>query len=205
MKITQRDIEILREINAFGYVDVNFIEQRFQLQKKLAYRRLKKLVDNNYLKHSRVLYGEPGVYQVTHKGAQLSEDHLPPLKRISFATYCHTLAVAHASIALIKQFGGSFLTERMLRLTKREMDAGACEHNCDGVLILNDKKIAIEVELTMKTKQRIEDIMMDYSLQSEYSEVWYLCGNEELYKHFSKLAQEYDFLKSFYLKNIINI
>jgi hypothetical protein len=38
------------------------------------------------------------------------------------------------------------------------------------------KHVAIEVELTMKSKRRLEDITWDYMLHKHIKETWYYCA-----------------------------
>jgi hypothetical protein len=53
-------------------------------------------------------------------------------------------------------------------------------HLPDGILLMDDKdgkeqKIAIEAELRLKGKARIEKILKWYTTQFDFSEVWYFC------------------------------
>lgn len=45
-------------------------------------------------------------------------------------------------------------------------------------MLPDDRQIAIEVELSMKTKKRIEDIIFSYALHNQLKEVWYFCSPE---------------------------
>ncbi|MEO8402925.1 MAG: hypothetical protein ABI597_14225, partial [Gammaproteobacteria bacterium] len=72
---------------------------------------------------------------------------------------------------------------------------GKLGHVSDGILILPDEKqIAIEVELSLKGKTRIERIFKQYSTQFSIKEVWYYCP-ENMVKSLSLLAQRMPFIK----------
>ena len=74
----------------------------------------------------------------------LSSTHV----QVRLATFEHHMKIAHLSLELIKKFGGEFITERMLW---HETGLGRSGIKIsDGVLLLPDKRIAIEVELTPK-------------------------------------------------------
>ena len=44
------------------------------------------------------------------------------------------------------------------------------------------KQVAIEVELTMKSKSRLNKIIQGYAVQFSISEVWYYCAPEIINK-----------------------
>ena len=49
-------------------------------------------------------------------------------------------------------------------------------HLPDGIVAFESSgKIAIEVELTMKSKERLEEIIVGYALRKNVKKVWYFC------------------------------
>jgi len=76
----------------------------------------------------------------------------------------------------------TWLSERFIRREKSTYSVGhKINHLCDGILIFpDDRQVAIEVELTMKTKERIKEIIMGYVLHSRIKEVWYYCSPETI-------------------------
>lgn len=204
IQITERDVGLLREINRYGYADASFISKKFHMKLPRVYRRLRKLTHHGYLKHTRFTFSRQGVYSVTHDGVLLIKDVLPVLRRISQANCAHQLAVLHASLALTCQHNAEFLTERILRHQLDGSRDKLLNHLCDGVLLLADKKIAIEVELTHKSKRRIHNILNGYRYQVNYDQVWYLCGDRTLYERFKRLSTEYRFLRVFLLSEVID-
>ncbi len=54
-------------------------------------------------------------------------------------------------------------------------------HLPDGILVFPDgKQVAIEVELSCKSKQRLEAILKTYAAQFSLQEVWYFCRQSML-------------------------
>ncbi len=74
------------------------------------------------------------------------------------------------------------MSERRIKREKATYGVGRkVTHLADAVLILpDDKQIAIEVELTMKTKERLEEIILGCVLHERIKEVWYYCSPETI-------------------------
>ena len=177
MKLTQRDMEIMRFINEFGFCEITQIEKRFGLKKPRSYQIMQRLTKENLIKHERVFHGKHGIFYLTRQGANYTD--LPALKNIPKDNYTHQLTVIEIHLQLMHLFPGSmWLSERRIKRDKSAYSVGhKSDHLADGVLILPDEKhIAIEIELTMKTKKRIEDIIVAYILHHRLKEVWYFCS-----------------------------
>ena len=195
MRLTKRDINWLKAINGFGFVDIDYLISIANIHRSVIYRRLRKLISADYLCHEWLLHGKPGIYRATKLGTEISHDVLPPIKKIALATCEHHLKVANLSSVLLKKFGGEFITERHLRHQAGLSGVGQKTHMCDGALILPDKRIAIEVELTPKSKCRLEKIINHYRKDFQYQEVWYFCGNNEVRNKIETAASNTRFIK----------
>ncbi|OGT50849.1 MAG: hypothetical protein A3F17_09280 [Gammaproteobacteria bacterium RIFCSPHIGHO2_12_FULL_41_15] len=200
IQITERDIELLKGINRWGFVDIDYISRWFQWQPKLAYRRCRKLIQENYLQHEWIFYGEPGVYRVTQQGVLMSHDHLPPLRKINVATYHHHLKVAKLALRLVEQHKGEFITERDLRHQLGINGLDDKQHISDGILVKNDQRIAIEVELTVKSESRLKKILQHYRKEFSIQGVWYFCGTQEVKNKLDSLIHNTDFIKTHLLQ-----
>ncbi len=196
IKITERDLHILRVINRFGFVDARFVSLYFNWHKKLAYRRLNKLLKNNFLEYEWIFQGLPGVYRVTRGGAELSQDHLQPIRKINLATYEHQIQVMNLSLQLLNEYGGEFVSERDLRHHLGINMNNSKVHVPDGALILGDERIAIEVELSVKSQRRLEKIFRQYRKDFSYQAVWYFCGSQEVKNKLDKLSKQLDLIKT---------
>ena len=177
MKLTERDMKILRFINEFGFCEMPQIEKRFGMKKPRCYQVIRRLIDAKLITHQRIFYGRHGVLYLTKQGAACTD--LPPIKGIAKDSYIHQLTVIDIHTILRERFiDSSWLSERRIRYEKF-MDGIGKEgfHLPDAILIdPNFGQIAIEVELTMKSKKRLEDILWDYMLHKDIKEVWYYCA-----------------------------
>lgn len=181
MKLTERDVEILRFINEFGFCEITHLERKFRLKKSRCYQVVQRLIKANLLKHARIFHGRNGVFYVTKQGANFTD--LPILKNIPKDNYDHQLTVLNLYLKLSERLlDATWLSERRIRREKSLYCVGReIKHLCDGILVFpDDKKVAIEVELTMKSKERLQDIILGYVLHKHIKEVWYFCSDETI-------------------------
>jgi DNA-binding Lrp family transcriptional regulator len=194
IRITDRDIKLLIWLNKHGYATVKQIARFIQTGKVFAYARLKKLVDNGYLEHTRIFVNQDGIYKPTTQACKLTNDNIKPLNKINLQTYQHNLKLIDLSFDLIDKHNTQFISERELRQEKGKSGIGTTGHIADGVLIINDKKIAIELELTTKSSYRLEKIINEYVKNLDYAEVWYFCSKEVKNK-IASYTNKYGFFK----------
>ena len=183
MLITKRDMEILEFINEFGFCEMPQIERRFGLKKPRSYKVVKRLVNAGLVIHEYVLRNKHGIYRLTREGAECTD--LPILKYISLGSYLHQLTVVNVYLELMQRFpDATWISERRLRREKfLEKGFRRLGHVADGMLIFPDgKKIVIEVELTMKGKERLNKIIRGYAADFSINNVWYYCTPEIMKK-----------------------
>lgn len=207
MRLTMRDQELLAWINAVGFVTIAQLALMLKVSIPTAYIRAQKLTQNGYLTHDRIFHSAPGIYRVTPIGVQVSGSELPPVRTLSLATYRHDLLVTSLSFELCSQYNGRFTTERELRHAGRIKNSGSShslktEHTPDGVLIFNDKRVAIEVELSQKSTRRLDSIYHFYLGNFDYNEVWYFCGSEGVKAQIENCFNHSAFLKAMMLSDI---
>lgn len=201
MLLTKRDMKLIEMISELGYVDLGFVKDLWGIAERTAYQRMRHLIEGNYVLREKVLFNSPGIYRVTPKGAEIEKNPLPALRKLSSVSYRHNILVARLSVKLIRQFGGRFISERRLR--HEHQNAKADTHYSDGALELPDKVVAIEVELTSKSKRRLEKIIKQYQKNFAYQEVWYFYGKNEVKKKLEKVFQGASFIKLFDLREFI--
>lgn len=192
--LTERDCDLMRWINRYGFVTMEYVAQWLNVSSSTAYKRIKKLVDNKFLLNERVTF-KASVYYVSCKGIRASCSSLPALRKISLPTYYHDLQVLRLSMALIKHFGGSYVTERELRQEQGKEAFGQKTHMSDGGLVLPDKRIAIEVELNKKSKWRREKIFDHYMKSFQYQAVWYFYTHEEIKREIEPVIRGVDWMQ----------
>lgn len=64
------------------------------------------------------------------------------------------------------------------------------------------KSIAIEVERTDKSLDRLKGIVVSYATQHEYDEVWFICGNQLIFNNFEKVGFD-DKIKLYHLEDVL--
>jgi len=195
VRLVKRDIEILSFINQFGFCEMPHIEKRFGLKKPRSYQVIKRLIEGGFIFHERIFHGCHGIYRVTKKGAGMTD--LPVLNRLDLSTYKHDTSVIDVYLVLRHRYPEThFMSERELRLEQHHKGVGKVGHLADGVLLFPDKKIAIELEFTLKGRRRLKSILEGYAKLFEIDEVWYYCSPKTLH-HVRAIAQKLPYVKVF--------
>lgn len=175
--LTARDREIVSWIGRHGVAQTEHVMTRFSIGRTAAYRRVHELVEYGLVYRQRVLYNDGALLVATAGGLRWAGlDRLKP-PRIALALVPHTLIstalAARLEPQLVEQ---KLLSDREHRTAERALgrplgsaiirarqtaDNGL--HRPDLVLIDGkDSVIAIEVELTLKERARLERILRGY-------------------------------------------
>lgn len=187
MILQNRDLEILHFINKFGYVSTDHIAKLFSMTKPRVSHILNRLKDDNYIKSERILVNKPAIHLLRTKGTELIKANR--VKKVSLQNLTHNLCVIDVYVDLILEKPElNIKSDRELRagikFTKKKRN-----HMPDLIIEteeLNGKKnIAIEVELTKKSKDRLKSISFDYRISLNYAEVAYYCSSSA-YGHVRK-------------------
>jgi hypothetical protein len=173
--ITERDVAILRFINQFGFCEMPHLDQRFGLKKPRNYGIVNKLQKAGLVIHEHIFHQRHGIYRLSREGAALTT--LPPLKKVPIAIYNHEILLIQLYFKLMETYpDSSWVSERELVWDAFCDGVGKKGHLADGVLILKDgKRIAIELELSLKGRYRLEKILKSYAMQFHFDEIWYFC------------------------------
>lgn len=195
-QMTERDMEIIKFINNFGFCEISQINKKFNLKKPRNYQILNRLIEAKFLKHERVFFGRPGIYRTTAKGAELTD--FPALEKIPLTNYAHNMLIADLYLKLMEKYPeATWISERQLKFDKCFDGIGKYGHTADGILFFPDgKEIHIEVELTMKGQRRLEKILKSYYCQFQIEEVWYFCS-QNILKKLVPYQQDFRMLKVF--------
>lgn len=201
-KITERDVEILRFINDFGFCEMPQLERRFGFKKPRNYQVMSRLIEGGLVKHERVFYGRHGIFRLSERGAKLTE--LPALARVPLATYQHDLTLIEVYLKLREQYpAAQWVSERQLRRDKYFDGVGKTGHLSDGLLVFPDgKQVAVEVELSLKGKHRLEHILKGYGADFSLEAVWYYCS-EGVASVISLMAASWPFVKIYPLREFL--
>ena len=195
MRLTGRDLELFCWINGHGFVVARQVADWMGASRQAAHRRLGLLHREGYLLRDRLFHGDDRAYRISAMGQEASGDGLSWLEMISPATYRHNHMLVDLAEALTRKTGGEFTPERRLRQERVIDGLGRNCHLPDGVLQVNGKKpVAIELELTAKSRRRLETIV-DHYLQSDLGEVWYFAGDEQIRRKLTSVTEGYRMFK----------
>ena len=203
MKLTKRDLEILQFINACGYCNVLQLGKRFSMKWWIVYRRMSRLINAGFAVHRRIYFEGKGVYYLTSHGAGYTD--LPPIDGISKGGYDHQILLIDLVLKLQDIHPEvAWISERHLKQQQFFYGVGKLGHVADGLLVFPDnRKVAIELELTQKSRLRLEKILRGYGAKIEIDEVWYFCS-DNLISAVSDLSKNKTYIKVFSHKEFIN-
>lgn len=86
--------------------------------------------------------------------------------------------------------------DRRIRHDKGLSGVGQLGHIPDGYLhIGEDKPIAIELELSVKSRVRIQSIINDYGGNLGIKEIWYYTDQKNVARAIEKAAHDFSFIK----------
>ena len=113
------------------------------------------LLDERCVIRHRVLYGVPNVYQLTRKSKALILANPRPDK-IRLDQIMHDITTLDIAISFMKSLGlapGDIKTEKQLH---QEAGFGTRTHHPDFIFTKGKKTYCVEVELSLKSKARLE-------------------------------------------------
>lgn len=196
MIFQDRDGEVLRWVNGFGFTSAEQIRTFMNIGSTAAYVRVKKLVEGGYLTRERIFHGQARIHKVTKKGVIASGDSVLPLGYVNLGTFRHDCKLVDLGLMLERETGGCFVPERRLRHDEGLSGIGNQGHVPDGYLYIgNDKPVAIELELSVKSRARIESIIEGYGGNLGVKEVWYYTDQIAVERVLEKAARGFSFIK----------
>lgn len=196
MIFQERDAEILRWVNGFGFASADQIRKYMGVGNTAAYVRLKKLVGGGYLARERILHGQARIHKVTKKGTVASGDAVLPLNYVNLGTFRHDFRLVDLALMLEQETGGRFIPDRRIRHDEGLSGVGQLGHIPDGYLYIgDDKPVAIEWELSVKSRSRIQEIINGYGGDLSVREVWYYTDQKEVASAIEKAARGFSFIR----------
>jgi len=151
-------------------------------------RRLAKLIEAGYLSRKKYLYGVPYLYTITHRGRILIGANKRENK-IRLEQITHDIHVVDVLIYFRSKYNlllSDFESERELHIKD---GFGGRQHHPDFVFVKGGKTFAVEVELTLKSKMRLEKNIRDNYIKYD-GQIW-LTNNKKIHSFLSKIADEY--------------
>jgi hypothetical protein len=190
--ITDRDLRLIAFVAAHRFVLAGHIRELLGVDRAVAYRRLSGLVGVGLLSYRRIFHAQPGIYQITNGGLAVIDSQLPK-PTIDLRTYGHDLGVVSLAVAAEHDRLGAVdrvWSEREMRSHDQRPETGLLfgvplglwdrygrprVHYPDLVLTgPGGGRIAVELELSMKGRKRLEGILAAYGSQPGITEVLYL-------------------------------
>ena len=173
MELVERDFKVFREVARWRFcLGRHLVFLAGFTSQRVTDRRIKALLSEGYLTRHKVLYGVPNVYQLTSKtkkliGANLRQD------KIRLDQIMHDIAVLDVAIAIMKSLGLSPADIKTEKQLHQESGFGKRVHHPDFVFIHKGKNYCVEVELSLKSKARLEKNIKANFLQYDV-QVWVL-------------------------------
>ncbi len=178
VQVVDRDLDLLRWINGFGFVTSVQVSRWMGVHEKVAVRRLRKLEQVGLVERERVFVRGGSIVTVSKEGIALAGDELGPMKKLRLGSFEHDRSLVDLSLDLVaKNAGSRFIPERRIRHERGLKGVGQEGHISDGFLMLsNGDRIAVELELTRKQRWRLKKIIDGFRRDLRIKSVWYFCA-----------------------------
>lgn len=182
-----REREICGWVGRMGAVEVEHIQRRWGVCRSVAYDLVARLVEAELLRRVPTLPRDPTLITATTAGIDYAHLALPQAK-VGPAQVDHWLFCADVVLWAEERWGrGAVTTERELRWIEMSegKPIGSCVvgelpdgrpmlHRPDLLVSGSQGRIAIEVELSVKTPRRLETIVRSWRRARHVDEVLYL-------------------------------
>jgi len=195
LRITTRDILLLDRLSQYGMLSSKQINKLIfgEIALTTVLRRLRRLEKNGLIKRitglsntilwamtSQALkYGGSEDFKRHWNKNQLDHDH----KLNELRLFLEELEISQ-----------NWVTEHELRLLtfrKYKIEEAKSKLIPDGIMVvrsgIRNISVAIELELNLKSRSRIEDILERYLEKKELTSLWYICGSKSISHAISKV------------------
>jgi len=186
---TERDREIVDWIGRVGAAGAEHVMRRFGMGRSQAYVRLNKLAADRLLEQRSILYRQAGLYVATIHGLRWCHLQQLGVFRVGTVGFEHARQLANTAAQLHHQLAGwQILTDRELRAAEGDTgqliasvrvgalpDGRPAIHRPDLALLAPDgRTVAVEIELSIKARRRLETICRSYSRARHLHHTYYL-------------------------------
>lgn len=162
-RLVERDYLVFQEVSRWRVVTGKQISilAKFSSQRTCD-RRLKKLIEAKFLTRQKIIYGIPSIYSLTYQAKALIGAPLR-VEKIRLEQISHDITVLNVAIYFhkVKQIPfADIKTEKQLH----SMDGFSNrKHRPDFIYIKDGKTFCVEVELSLKNKDRlVKNIKQDF-------------------------------------------
>lgn len=189
MKITQRDLLLMKKLSSHGMMSTNLIRIHLfnSIDSATVLRRLRMLEKERLIKRILGLESQEHLWLLTIKGARLARVNLSK-SNWNRNLLEHDLILVSVRLALEAcQIAHSWKPEHEIRslLFKKYGLRGIKEKLVPDGLVgveINGRKesIAIELEMTLKSQDRIKKILRRYLEKAEIFAIWYVAPKKSI-------------------------
>ena len=201
MELTARDMEILKLVFRFRFCLGRHIRVLMKFNGQRATdRRLKVLFENGYLNRRKYLYGVPYLYTLSHKGRVLLGVNKRS-EKIRIDRITHDILVLDTVIFYMEKNNLQLSDIRTVKELNILDGFGTRKHHPDFVISLLDKKIAVEIELHPKAKNRLEKNIRDNFLNYD-QQIW-ITNNNKVINLIQDFSNDYSNIEIINLKEVL--
>lgn len=198
VRIHSNDIEMFNFIAKFGFATIDQISTYLNANPNSLKVRLSHMVKDGYLVNHRIFYDKPSVYTITKK-ANLTD--LAIVQGINLRDYYHDILVIDVFLKIRDKFV-DYTTEKMIK-AERGVGVGKKGRIPDLVGYLDSNKtVAIEIDRTDKSHERLKRIIEDYKTNLDYDEVWFFARNDFIYNNITKAVNSNVKFKIYHLNHL---
>ena len=190
MNLVERDYEIFRAIDRWRFCLGRQIKILAGFAGERACdRRLRALIEAKYLERRKIIYGVPGLYSLTYKAKMLIGANKRQ-EKIRLEHIVHDIAVIDTAICLANKTGISFQDITTEKQMHSENGFNVRSHYPDFTFIKDGKTTCVEVELTLKSKERLEKNIRNNFLTYD-TQIWVVGSNQKITAFLNSYKTEY--------------
>ena len=164
-------------------------------------RRLRALALAGYVSKKKYLYGFPSLYQITRAGIRLIGKS-SPVDSIRLEHIAHDITLLDVLIYIKELYqlpGTAILSEKELHI--RDGFANR-KHQPDFSFTHGEKTYAVEVELSLKSRSRIEENVKINFLDYDY-QLWFVEKPNKISRILGDFTSRYEGLSILYLEEVL--
>lgn len=205
IRLVDRDYVILKEIDRWRYITGRHLCSMAGFSGQRACdRRLHKLIEAKYIvRDKKILYGIPANYSLTSMGNVLIG--APNTKeKIRVEQVPHDILVADTAIYFNQKYNIPYWDMTTEKQLHQKDGFGRRVHRPDFVLTKNDKLFCVEVELTLKAKDRFKKNIVD-NFSNYHSQFWIVPDlHTRIYTFLSEMSENYPNIKIIEVSEVKN-
>ena len=156
VELVDRDFKVFREVERWRVCLGRHIHYLAGFSSgRTCDRRLRLLISENFLTRQMVIYGVPSVYMLTRKSKSLIFANQRQ-EKIRLDQILHDVTVLDIAICFMKHLSIDPAEIKSEKQLHQEDGFGERAHRPDFTFAKNNKTYCVEIELSLKSKERLE-------------------------------------------------